>query len=100
MLPDGASAQIYRVAKQLDSIAKHMGEIQVGVSNLTVRYEYIVTQIEKDQAAVKQALEAIGRDISYLETRVAEIEKFVWKFSGAIIVVVAAVQYFANYYFK
>lgn len=90
--------QLEKVTQQLDTVVDRLSEIQVNLSSLAVRYEYIVANMERDQKTVKESLDSVDTEISDLNQRVNNIEKFYYKFSGALLVVLFIGQLVIKYF--
>lgn len=77
--------QLGKVTQQLDTVVERLGEIQVNLSNLVIRYEYIVADMEREQKSVKESLEEVDEELADLHRRVNSIEKVYYKFTGVLL---------------
>lgn len=90
------SGQIGRLTRQLDKVVHNLSDAQVTLSNLAVRYEYIVSHMEHNHGQLKESIGSLSRELTGLETRVADVEKFMWKFTGALLIISVLGQYLIN----
>lgn len=81
--------QIELILSHLSGATNSLNRTQVQLSSLALRYEYIVESIERNQKQVKEDLVGVEKELESIYNRLHSLEKFVWKFTGAIIVIVS-----------
>lgn len=90
--------QVKRVAEQLDAAVTRLNEVQITLSGLAARYEYVGINMEKEQIHVQRTVKEIYKDLDKIHERLAKVEQTLWKFSGALLVVIFVSQILIKYF--
>ena len=83
-----SDVQLLRIAKQLDAITSKLNDVQVHLSQLAVRHEYIASTIEKDRLYVQGVITNVEQTLERHDGRISKLEGMLLKFSGALIVII------------
>lgn len=94
------AAQMMRVAKQLDQVSRELANTQLSLSNLTLRYEFMMTNLEQNKVQLTTSLATVHKDIQILQARIDRVEEVLWKYSGAVLILAFIVPVAINYFSK
>lgn len=98
-MPEASKLQLARLTKQLDIIVSKLSEVQINLSQLAIRHEFIVSNMERDQATMKSVIGELKDKLEVHDDRISKLEKMFFKFSGALVVVIFVGQYLVNKFF-
>lgn len=99
-LPSGEplSAQIIRLMKQLDLTVNKLGNVQVDLARLAVKYEHTMAAMETHAKLMQEDKALVASKFVQLESRVSKLESFVWKFLGGATAALLLIEWFFRFY--
>ena len=98
MAQDSIGMQLMNVIRRLDKIANTLNEVQINLSNLAVRHDNVVNNVENDRRQVKETMQKLDAEVDSLYARLEKVEQFMWKFSGAMAAALFVSQLVIKYF--
>lgn len=98
MAQDSIGMQLINVIRRLDKIANTLSEVQINLSNLAVRHDNVVNNVENDRRQVKETMQKLDAEVDSLYARLEKVEQFMWKFSGAMAAALFVSQLVIKYF--
>ena len=98
MAQDSIGMHLINVIRRLDKIANTLSEVQINLSNLAVRHDNVVNNVENDRRQVKETMQKLDAEVDSLYARLEKVEQFMWKFSGAMAAALFVSQLAIKYF--